>query len=143
MPPRIASLAPMAAASTLERWHAFVASRDVSILDEILADDVEFRPPTYWTPRRGRHEAALILGTVAGVFEDFRYGREWVDGDDWALEFTARVGGLELKGVDLIRLDGQGKIVDFEVVARPPNAVAALRAVMEERLRPLLGHAGG
>ena len=123
---------------TLARWHAFVASGDVAILDEILADDVEFRPPTYWKARHGKLEAALILGTVAGVFEDFRYHREWVDGSDWALEFTARVGALSLKGVDLVRLDDEGKIAEFEVVARPPNAVAALRAEMEERLRPLL-----
>ena len=85
----------------------------------------------------------LILGTVAGVFEDFRYEREWVDGDDWALEFTASVDGLVLKGVDLIRLDAHGKIAEFEVVARPPNAVAALRAAMEERLRPLLASPDG
>lgn len=133
----------MSATDTLARWHAFAETGDVSILEGILADDVEFRPPTYWKARRGKREVALILGTVAGVFDDFRYGREWVDGGDWALEFTARVDGLELKGVDLIRLDAAGQIVDFEVVARPPNAVAALRAAMEERLRPLLEHAGG
>ncbi len=127
---------------TLERWHAFTASGDAAILDDVLADDVEFRPPTYWSARRGKLEVALVLGTVAGVFEDFRYEREWVDGDSWALEFVARVDGLTLKGVDLIRLDGDGKIVDFEVVARPPNAVAALRAAMEERLRPILDASG-
>ena len=132
----------MPAADTLERWHAFTATDDVAVLDELLADDVEFRPPTYWTPRRGKREVALILGAVAGVFEGFRYEREWVDGDDWALEFTARVGGLELKGVDLIRLDGEGRIVDFEVVARPPSAVAALRDAMAERLAALLPPSG-
>lgn len=133
----------MSGTDTLARWHAFAETGDVSILEEVLADEVEFRPPTYWTARHGKREVALILGTVAGVFDDFRYVREWVDGDDWALEFTARVGGLELKGVDLIRLDEAGRIVDFEVVARPPNAVAALRAAMEERLRPLLEHVDG
>ena len=132
----------MPAADTLERWHAFTATGDVAVLDELLADDVEFRPPTYWTPRRGKREVALILGAVAGVFEGFRYEREWVDGDDWALEFTARVGGLELKGVDLVRLDDGGKIVDFEVVARPPNAVAALRDAMADRLAALLPSSG-
>jgi hypothetical protein len=124
--------------TTLERWHAFVATRDVSVLDEILAEDVTFRPPTYWKARHGKAETLLVLGTVVTVFEDFRYGREWVDERDWALEFTARVGELELKGVDLVRLDDDGLICDFEVVARPPNAVAALRAAMEERLAPFL-----
>ena len=124
--------------SALQRWHAFAESGDVGLLDDLLADDVEFHPPTYWKPRRGKAVVTIILGTVATVFEEFRYEREWIDGPNWALEFTARVGELDLKGVDLIRLDEQGKIADFEVAARPPNAVAALRDAMEERLRPFL-----
>jgi hypothetical protein len=122
----------------LERWHRFTDTGNAGLLDDLLADDVTFHPPTYWTPRRGKLEVALVLGTVATVLQDFRYERQWVDGSEWALEFTATVGGLQLHGVDLIRLDEAGRIVELEVVARPPNAVAALRAAMEARLRPFL-----
>lgn len=128
----------MSAPESLTRWHAFTATGAVGLLDDLLADDVVFRAPTYWTPRNGKLDVALILGTVATVFEDFRYEREWIDGPDWALEFVARVGDLEIKGVDLIHIDHEGRIVDFEVVARPPNAVTALGAAMNERLAPLL-----
>jgi hypothetical protein len=122
----------------LAHWHAFVATGDVGLLDDLLADDVVFRAPTYWTPRHGKLEVALVLGTVATVFEGFRYEREWTDGPDWALEFVARVGNLEIKGVDLIRLDADGHSAEFEVVARPANAVAALGEAMNERLARLL-----
>ena len=44
----------------------------------------------------------LILNTVLQVFEDFVYHRELVsaDGLNVVLEFSAKVGGRELKGID-------------------------------------------
>ena len=35
------------------------------------------------------------------------------------LEFSANVGDKSLKGIDMIRFNEQGKIVDFEVMIRP------------------------
>jgi hypothetical protein len=120
----------------LTRWHQFVTDRDIAHLGDLLADDVTFRPPTYWKTRHGKPITMLILSTVVEIFENFEYHRQWIDGDDWALEFSARIGGLALKGVDLIRLE-RGKIVDFEVLVRPPNAVDALRQEMAARLAAL------
>jgi hypothetical protein len=124
----------LSAAETLESWHAFVATGDASLLADVLADDVELHPPAYWKPRCGPLETMIVLGAVATVFEEFHYEREWVDGADWALEFAARIGALQLKGVDLIRLDNEARIVKLEVMIRPPNAIAALREAMEQRL---------
>ncbi len=41
------------------------------------------------------------------------------------LEFSARVGDRQLKGIDLIRFDRQGKIVEFEVMVRPLSGLQA------------------
>jgi len=54
------------------------------------------------------------------------------------LEFSARVGDKSLKGVDLIRFDADGLIVDFEVMIRPFNGLQALGAEMGARLGHLL-----
>lgn len=75
-----------------------------------------------------------ILTTVATVFEDFRYVREILDAQNFALEFEARVGELTLRGVDLIQIGDDGKIVDFEVMIRPANALQALGTEMGRRL---------
>ncbi len=125
-------------ADPLKQWHRFVVERDIGHLDDLLHENVTFRPPTYWKNREGKPVTMLILSTVMDIFEDFEYHRQWIDDDNWALEFTARIGDLELKGVDLIRLE-DGKIVDFEVLIRPPNAVSALRHEMGERLAALGG----
>lgn len=120
----------------LAGWHQFVTDRDIAHLDELLADDVTFRPPTYWKTRSGKPLTMLILSSVMEIFEDFEYHRQWINENDWALEFTARIGDLALKGVDLITLQ-DGKITDLEVVIRPPNAVDALRHEMSVRLAAL------
>lgn len=125
-------------ADPLTKWHQFVSERDIRLLDDLLDEDITFRPPTYWKNREGKPLAMLILSSVMDIFEDFEYHRQWIDGNDWALEFSARIGDLVLKGVDLIRIQ-DGKIVDFEALIRPPNAVSALRQEMGERLAALGG----
>lgn len=121
----------------LTRWHALIASGDGRALPEMLAEQVEFRSPFAFTPYRGRRAVAGLLQTVMQVFRDFRYHRQFVADDSAALEFSAYVGELSLKGIDLIRLDADGRIVEFEVMIRPANALLALGEEMGRRLAAL------
>lgn len=118
----------------LQRWHRIVFQRDLVALGDCLAEDVLFHSPFLWKPYPGRMATFVILSTVVEVFQDFQYHRELVIGDDWALEFSARVGDLSLKGIDLIRWNDEGKIQEFEVFIRPANALQALGAEMKGRL---------
>ena len=118
----------------LDRWHHIVFTRDWADLQDFLAEDVVFSSPVLWKPWHGRQAAWLILTTVAGVLQDFRYERELIDGQNWALEFGARVGDLSLKGIDLITLNEDGRIATFEVFIRPLNGLQALATAMAQRL---------
>jgi hypothetical protein len=118
-----------------DRWHNIVLNRDAQELQAMLAEDVVFRSPYLWQPYYGRQAAWLILTTVSDVFQDLAYRRELIDGNNWALEFSARVGDLALKGIDLIRLDDNGLIAEFEVFIRPANSLRALGVAMARRLR--------
>lgn len=120
----------------LAHWHNIVFNRDMADLQAMLAEDVVFRSPYVWRPYHGRQAAWLILSTVIDVFQEFTYHRELVDGNNWALEFSARVGDRSLKGIDLIRLNDEGQIVEFEVFIRPFNGLHALGAEMARRLHP-------
>lgn len=134
-----AQLHPAAAAS-LQRWHRFVAARDLSRLPELLHPQAVFRSPMAHKPYPGAQAVNLILNTVLQVFEDFTYHRELAsaDGLNVVLEFSARVGERELKGIDMIRFDEAGRIVDFEVMVRPMSGLAALGEEMGRRLAPFL-----
>ena len=118
----------------LSAWHKFIETQDIEILDELLSDEVRFHSPFVWKPKDGKAMTTLILKTAASVFEEFRYVREIIDANNWALEFEAKIGELTLRGVDLIKMDGGGQIIDFEVMIRPANALQALGLEMGKRL---------
>ena len=77
-----------------------------------------------------------MLRTVNTVFEDFQYHRSFAtdDGASVVLEFSANVSGKSLKGIDMIRFNASGKIVEFEVMVRPATGLQALGAAMGAKL---------
>ena len=130
----------IAVAASLGKWHQMLATSDLAALTTLLHPVAVFRSPMAHKPYHGADAVALILRTVWGVFSGFVYEREFTtdDGLSFALEFRARVGDRQLKGIDLIRFDGDGRIVEFEVMIRPFSGLQALGEEMGKRLAPLL-----
>ncbi len=123
--------------NTLLRWHQFIETPDDGILHEILADNVKFHSPFVWKPKEGKEITTQILLTVSQVFQNFRYVREITNNNQFCLEFEANIGELTLRGIDLIALNEEGKIIDFEVMIRPANALQILGIEMGNRLTNL------
>jgi hypothetical protein len=131
-----------AAQKSLAQWHAMMAAKDLSDLPSIVAEKAIFRSPVAYPPYPTRDVVCLVLRTAASVFEDFVYHREFVAGpNDVVLEFSARVGDKKLKGVDIIRFDEAGQIVEFEVMVRPANGLMALGEAMGARIGPVVNAA--
>jgi hypothetical protein len=131
---------------TLDGWHRFVASGDhfvasgdLGLLASLLAEHIVFRSPFVQSPIPGREATLLVLTTVVQIFENFRYHRTFIAGShDVALEFSATIGKWQLKGIDLIKFDEAGEMVEFEVMIRPIKALAALGEEMGNRIGPQL-----
>lgn len=122
--------------ASLEKWHTMIENRDMSILNELLADEVVFRSPVAYNAYEGKQVVFFILSNVIQIFENFTYHREFYTEDQQSvvLEFSANVGEKKLKGIDMIRFNEQGKIVDFEVMLRPKSGLEALAAQMGQRM---------
>jgi SnoaL-like domain len=125
-----------AAQESLAKWHSMIASGDFSDLPSIVAADVVFRSPVGWMPYPGRDLVCLLLRTAAGVFEDFRYHREFVDGENAMLEFSAHIGDVKLKAVHLIRFNAAGEFAEIEKMVRPAEGVKALGNAMSLKIGP-------
>ena len=125
-----------AVARSLDTWHHMVASRDLSNLLSIVHPDAVFRSPMANTAYTSAPALMLALSTVIQVFEDFTYHRQLAsdDGLNIVLEFSARVGDKQLKGIDLVRFNEQGQITEFEVMVRPLSGLQALGTEMGARL---------
>ena len=119
---------------TIQRMTEIVRSGEEDDILTILAEHVTFLPPTYYRSWVGRNAVAAVLGHVGQVFTDFSYRRILGEGNDWALEFSCKVGDLDGVGVDLITLDSDGLISKIEVVMRPHKTVGALRDAMNMRV---------
>jgi len=132
-----------AAAATLAQWHGLMQNNDLRELPQLLHPQAVFRSPMAYKPYAGAPMVSLILNTVSQVFVDFVYHRELVsaDGLSVVLEFSAKVGERELKGIDMVRFDEDGKIVEFEVMIRPMSGLQALGDEMSRRLAPFLAAA--
>ena len=127
---------PAAVARSMELWHDMIARQDLSEVARIVHPDAVFRSPMAVHPYRPAAALVMALQTVVTILEDFRYDRQFAssDGQSVVLEFSARVGDKQLKGIDMVRFDEQGLIVEFEVMIRPLNALQALGAEMGARL---------
>ena len=125
--------------TAISRWHEMLETRDMSILNELLDDDVVFRSPVAYSPYSGKQVVFFILSNVIQVFENFTYYREFLseDGANIVLEFSANIGEKKLKGIDMIQFNEHGKIIDFEVMIRPKSGLEALAELMGKRMQSM------
>lgn len=123
--------------NAIEEWQRIVRERDIDALDELLADDVVFYSPVVHTPQRGRPITAMYLAAAVVVFgnETFRYVREWRATNEAVLEFLVTIDGIEVNGVDMIRWDDAGRIVEFKVMLRPLKAINLIHQKMGAMLQ--------
>lgn len=121
----------------IHRWHAFTQSRDPAALHALLAEDAVFESPVVHTPQVGRDitmkylmGALQVLGTDA-----FRYTNEWRNEGGAVLEFETEIDGVQVNGVDIIRLsDDAQRITHFKVMIRPLKAIEVVHRRMGELL---------
>ena len=121
---------------TVSSWHELAASRNPSGLDELLAEEVVFHSPVVHTPQAGKRITTLYLAAALHVFgnDSFRYVREVVGERDAVLEFEVDVEGILVNGVDMIRWNDEGRIVDFKVMVRPLKAINLIHEKMAAML---------
>ena len=119
------------------RWHRIVATRNRAALADWLDEDVVFFSPVVHTPQRGKAIAMAYLGAALQAFgvPDFRYVRELLGERDAMLEFAATIDGIEVNGVDLLRWNQSGRIVEFKVMLRPLKAVNLMHQRMAAQLQ--------
>ena len=134
----------------IERWHQNLRGELAGGLDELLADDVVFYSPVVFTPQRGKDVAKLYLGAAFSTLaapestgsvaagepsgQRFRYTKEVLAGDTAVLEFETTVGGKYVNGVDIIRCNDDGQIVELKVMIRPLQAINMIHEQMKALL---------
>lgn len=142
---------------TVANWHRYLRGQLPGGLDELLHDHVVFYSPIVYTPQEGKVITKLYLEAAGKALpgdrpkgEDasggpssdgrdggFRYTKEVLAGHVAVLEFETTVEGKYVNGVDIIRCDDDGRIVEFRVMIRPLQAVNLVHRQMEAMLESM------
>jgi len=138
----------------IEKWHANMRGRLPGGLDELLDDNVVFYSPIVFTPQEGKTITKLYLQAAGqtlpgdakqpsaankGAGGGFHYTKEVLAGDTAVLEFETTVAGKYVNGVDIIRCNDEGRIVEIRVMIRPLQAINLVHQQMAdalERMKP-------
>ncbi|MBY0342640.1 MAG: nuclear transport factor 2 family protein [Sphingomonadales bacterium] len=121
----------------LAKWHAYMEhGSDPAMLSDLLADDAVFHSPVVHTPQVGKAIVMAYLVAASHTLgnDSFHYVRELVDGDEMMLEFVTEMDGITVNGVDIIRFNAEGKIIDFKVMVRPLKAINKVWEMMAAQL---------
>lgn len=118
-------------------WHRLVEERNPRGLDALLDANAVFLSPVVHTPQRGRRLVAMYLAAAFQVLcnPTFRYVREIVGSTDAMLEFETEIEGVSVNGVDIIKWNEAGQIVEFKVMLRPLKAINLIHQHMAAMLQ--------
>jgi hypothetical protein len=115
-------------------FRAAVERSDVDGARALLAPDIVFHSPVTFHPFVGHDTVSRLLALVEQTFEDFRYTDQLESDGAHALIFRASIGGKELEGIDLLRLNEDGLIADFTVMLRPLSGLVPFAQAMGEKV---------
>ena len=118
-------------------WHELVRGRNPAGLEGLLDQDAVFVSPVVHSPQRGKRLAAAYLTAAFHVFlnSTFRYVREIIGPSDAMLEFETEIDGVMVNGVDIIKWNESGRIVEFKVMIRPLKAINLVHQRMAAMLQ--------
>jgi hypothetical protein len=123
--------------ATLAAWHDLVKTRNTKGLNSLLADNAIFYSPVVHAPQAGKAITRHYLSAALHVFgnESFRYVREVAGPRDAVLEFEVEIDGVSVNGVDILKWDDEGRIVEFKVMIRPLKAINLIHQKMAAMLQ--------
>jgi SnoaL-like domain len=109
-------------------FRSAMEARDIDAVVATLHDDVVAYSPVTPQPFVGIDEVAGLIKNLIDGFEELVYTDELGDGRVHAVLFSGRVMGRAIHGVDILRMDEQGRIRQIQVSGRPPAGVFAMAA---------------
>ncbi len=123
--------------SPVNTWHQIVRSRSSQNLLDILAENVVFYSPIVYSPQSGKALTLQYLSAALQVLsnDSFRYLHECSDDGRAVLEFEVSIDDIEVNGVDMIRWNDAGLIVEFKVMLRPLKAIQLIQQKMAALLK--------
>lgn len=120
-------------------WHQFITNRDLSVLDDFLADDVILYSPVVFTPIEGKFFVKMYLIAAEQIIanKSFEYVNEISRENNTILEFKTEIDGITVEGVDMITFNEKNQLQSIKVMVRPLKAMTIVHQKMGEFLEQM------
>ncbi|MEA2438883.1 MAG: hypothetical protein QOH76_307 [Thermoleophilaceae bacterium] len=112
---------------------AFMA-RDFDAMREALNPGVVLNSPILTTPFEGREAVMELFEVIRDTLEDIQYTVDMADGDVRFMSWRTQIGNVKMEGAEIMRLDGEGRIVEFTVFFRPLAGITVLAQALGKGL---------
>ncbi|WND01714.1 nuclear transport factor 2 family protein [Temperatibacter marinus] len=123
----------------IKDWHTIVKTRNMEALKDLLAEEATMISPVVHTPQVGKDITFMYLAAAVNVFgnDHFNYVRELVNDTSAVLEFETEINGIYINGVDMIKWNEDGKIIEFKVMIRPLQGLNLIHEMMGQLLQTM------
>lgn len=130
-----------------EQFRRAVEAQDHAAIIAAFAHDAVFHSPVKYHAYEGREAIGRVFTALLESVEDYEVYDELVSDDRVALMFRCTIGGREIEGTHVLRVDASGLIADYTEMARPLSGTVRMFEVLAPRIRELeaaaLAPAGG
>ncbi len=104
-----------------------------------LADDVVIYVAVHDGPMPGKEVAAFLFGVLTEELGEMTITDEIVEGENAVVLFETSIEQMRAQGLNVIRLDGSGKIRELTVFFRPLATLARIAEVIGARMAERFG----
>jgi len=116
-----------------------LARLDAEAIVSALRDDVTMHVAVHDAPLRGIDVARYLFGVLRETLEDMRVEDEIVSGERAVVTFQTTVGGVRAHGLNLLRLDADGRVYELIVFFRPLKALQRVADLVTPRMAARYG----
>ena len=120
-------------------YSAALERLDADAIVGALADDAVIYVAVHDAPMQGKEIAAFLFGVLAEELGAMRITQEIVEGDDAVVLFETSIGDQQAQGLNVVRLDGSGKVRELTVFFRPLAALGRIAEVVGARMAEKFG----
>ena len=108
-----------------QRLRAAMEAKDHAAVMSLLAPDAVLHSPILRTKFEGKDALSDLYAGIIEGFTDYRYTHEMEGDGEQLLMFEGTVRGRPLQGVDMIRVNDEGLIVEMTILLRPLSGLIA------------------
>jgi hypothetical protein len=129
----------------IKNWISSVDKKDHSEIEKLFSDKVTFISPIVYSQYKDKMIIFKILKWIIEIIQEFKYLETYYNNENLTvtLFFDGKIKEkksgkfINIQGVDLIKLDENGKITELRVMLRPLNATMELASEMKNRMLSL------